>query len=146
MADFSINIFLPGGEVPDGSDPEALISRIIDEMSAIAKVIPSAEEPTIDRKPPPENTTGISELIQIVTAFYLENQQGINDTLIAIGGFLRAISTSINVFLKWKQQKKKNQDPVEVIIDGQKITLPATSDSIDDYIKALKKRFTSTKG
>ncbi len=142
----TIEFGIPGGDVPKGAAPEDLVRRITDEISAFQALIHDTRVTVSgpQKKPVPEGAAGFTELVTWGMDFYFRHPEQIKAALILLPQLLKGISvaTSYVMAVTKKGQEEKGKQFVTVKIADHEISLPTTSESIDEFIAKLDKELT----
>ena len=141
MQPATIEFWIPSAEVPEGADPAGLQKRITAELAAFEKELaPGRARVSKPRKRDvPPDAAGVSELVSWGITFYFEHRDEVHAALPLLTKLLSGISAAARYFMprKKKQRKGAGEPVVRLRIGDREITLPAESESIDDFVKRL---------
>lgn len=144
MQSAKLEFWIPAAEVPEGTDPLALETRITAELKAFQEQLKpdQVQVGKPQKEPVPEGAAGISELVTWGFTFYFQHKEEIHAALPLLAKLLSGISAAVRYYMHRKGKKKKDEvEPVvRLKIGNQEIDLPAESASIEEFVKRVSEQ------
>lgn len=138
METLSIELLFPEGKIPKGgADPEGFIKRVSMDLKEVQKRLPKSQLVDLKRTPPPKGAAGIGELVQWTIQFYVQNKEVIDPLLLLVVKLLSDLSEAYKHY-KLEQSMKGR---VKVEIAGKSLNLPASAETIESFVDAVRKAF-----